>query len=65
MLPKCANPEIEFTLLKEVALANAEKRTPKLSLELERHLQDCERCRKNFPDWVERLRAWNEPTGNG
>ena len=61
MAEKCTNPQMEFLLLKEVAISNAEKRSVRLSPELERHLAECPRCRAMLPEWAERLAAWKQP----
>ena len=51
---------MEFLLLKEISLSSAEHRTVKLSTQLERHMQECDRCRELFPEWVNKMAAWDQ-----
>jgi hypothetical protein len=46
MVQHCIDPQMEFFLLKEISISNVEKRALELSPQLERHLQECDRCRK-------------------
>jgi hypothetical protein len=49
---------MELVLLKEVVKSSVEKRGLRLSPQMERHLQECERCEKCFPEWFEKMAAW-------
>ena len=55
---------MEFVLLTEVVISINEKRALRLSSEMERHLQECDRCRKCLPEWVEKIVAWKEHPKN-
>ncbi len=57
----CTDPQMEFLILKEISISNAEKRPMKLSPENEQHLQECERCRRMLPEWVEKVATWKNP----
>ena len=57
---RCTEPQMEFQLLKEAALSDAEKRPPHLSEELVRHMEACESCGRMLTEVLDRLAAWDQ-----
>jgi hypothetical protein len=60
MKKRCTDPKMEFSLVKEISLANAQGRALNLSGELERHLEECDSCRNSFPEWLKKMKDWNK-----
>jgi hypothetical protein len=56
---------MEYVLLKEVALSHAQARPPQLSVELAGHTAGCASCRRNSPEWLERLAVCKAPARSG
>lgn len=55
---KCTEPKMEFLLLTEISLSNAEGRAMDLTGELARHLEECDKCRACLPEWVKKVASW-------
>lgn len=56
---KCTDPKMEFSLLKEISISNEEDRALNLRPELERHLEERDRCRNSLPEWLKKMASWN------